>query len=443
MIRSEIETIRYPNGEIQRVQIVRFDDFASLRFLRPAASAHVLQEYARIYRRFLIPACPWIFGQLVLFRLPQDASERASLPGADSPDPLLHAAALLQKGLRFQSGKAVFFDPQARELYAELERRGCLELASGKLPFLRVVPIGDEPGLLSESEPAAALKVNASFFLLDPFDCATRYDIAGTPFALAVKDGEILSPPLYEREALMVYRDGSVRVERPSLTGLSVKIGGRVLRAGKNAVLYSRPLRRRTPRQSGWDHVVIGRRLVDILEGGGAEIPASGFVLHMTEPCGERGCELRYHGMEELSFAIQAGNSLVKEGICTERFLSAFYNIRQPWRIPYPPSLYPLDYQKARAARIALGADAQGKPMLLWAEGAAKIGYRKGDDSCGASLSEFAHICRDAGMINGVNLDGGGSAQILLHGARQLRISDRQDNGAEQERSVPLGLMIS
>ena len=47
-----------------------------------------------------------------------------------------------------------------------------------------------------------------------------------------------------------------------------------------------------------------------------------------------------------------------------------------------------------------------------------------------------------AGMVNAVNLDGGGSAQILLHGKRYLELSDRKEDGSEQERPVPLGLTV-
>ena len=46
-------------------------------------------------------------------------------------------------------------------------------------------------------------------------------------------------------------------------------------------------------------------------------------------------------------------------------------------------------------------------------------------------------------MKNGVNLDGGGSAQILLNGERRLFLSDR-DRGdfRERERAVPNGLIV-
>ena len=81
--------------------------------------------------------------------------------------------------------------------------------------------------------------------------------------------------------------------------------------------------------------------------------------------------------------------------------------------------------------------------MILWAEGAAKFGYVPGKGSCGASLSEMSHLCSEMGMVNAVNLDGGGSAQILLHNERSLEISDRNRRDcSEAERPVPLGLIV-
>ena len=79
----------------------------------------------------------------------------------------------------------------------------------------------------------------------------------------------------------------------------------------------------------------------------------------------------------------------------------------------------------------------------MWAEGAGKLEYTPGKDSCGASLSELEQICVDAGMIHGVNLDGGGSAQFLLNNKRALLISDRNaPDNSEAERPIPSGLII-
>ena len=85
----------------------------------------------------------------------------------------------------------------------------------------------------------------------------------------------------------------------------------------------------------------------------------------------------------------------------------------------------------------------QKESPCCWAEGAGKLRYEAGRDSCGASLAELGEICEELGMLNAVNLDGGGSAQILMRNARSLLISDRNPtDNSEMERVVPLGLMI-
>ena len=91
---------------------------------------------------------------------------------------------------------------------------------------------------------------------------------------------------------------------------------------------------------------------------------------------------------------------------------------------------------------MALGQDAAGRPVVVWAEGAGKLSYSPGRDSCGASLSEMADICLKLGLVNAVNLDGGGSAQILLDNRRSLLISDRTPDNSEAERAIPVGIMI-
>ena len=444
MMESEIKTIRRPDGEIERLQTVRLPDWDSPEFFRPQPAEDPLPGLLRIYRKFIVPAAPWIFGQMALIRMPAGLSLRGDAEAPDDGEAgLLRTANLLREGMRLVRGTPSFRTDEARALWEKLEGAGALGVVCGKLPFTKIIPVSDQLGLLSESEPQARLKVNASFFIMDPFDCATPYDSVGTPFGLCVRNGEILSPPLYEREALLVRKDGRVTVETPSLAGLEIVIGGKTFRAGRNAEILTRPALRDTPPGRGPEAVIIGRKVRAVDPAGGLEVPASGFVLRSPDLGGAApGDEVSYHGPEDVIFGIQVGSSLLRNGERSGGFLSPFYNVRRLNQTPYPPSLYPLNYEKDRAARIVLGADKDGRPMLLWAEGAPKIGYRKGETSCGASLSELEEYCLEAGMVNAVNLDGGGSAQILLDGRRELELSDRKEDGSGQERPVPLGLIV-
>jgi len=445
-MHSEILEFHYSNAECQRVQVVRWDSWDELEFLTPVPSKNALDSFAHIYRQFLIPAFPWVFGSNLLFSIPEDMAiplPRFSNKYGEVADPLTAAAMAFRKDVTVRGKQVIFRDAETEALWHTLEARGYLHIIRGKLPITTVIPVSNRSGFLSHTAPDARLKVNSAFFIMDPFDCATAYDHVGTCIGLSVKNGVIESPPLYAREALLVHRDGRVSIGQPELTDLTIRIGQHVYRPGENADIYTRPRRAYTPAGTGMRLVIVGRRVVAVCRGGKVPIPASGFVLCPKEDCpAVPGETVTYQGMEDIRFGIQVGNSIVRNGEPTREFRSPFYNIRKLQPVPYPPSLYPMNFTRARAARIALGADAGGKPMLLWAEGAGKLSYTPGADSCGASLSEMARICTQLGMVNAVNLDGGGSAQILLRNQRSLQISDRNADNTESERPIPMGLIV-
>ena len=441
-MNSEIRIFPRENGEIQRVHLVRPESWSELEFLRPTPSVSSFDCFHRIYRQFLVPAAPWVFGNLVMFRLPDGVEVPASLakPYAHIADSLTVAAMVLRRGVVLAGKQVIFRNREVKQFWQQLKRSDSIRIVRGNLPITTIIPASNKTGFLTETE--GRLKLNTSFFIMDPFDCATPFDHIGTPFGLQVKDGVVESPPLFSREALLVRTDGTVCVEQPHLRQLRVRIGDTVFAHGENARFYTRPesFRSMTGKTS---LVIIGRKVVAVCKGS-APVPASGFVLCPAGDCHvQAGDMVTYEGMEDVRFGIQVGNSILRDGVKTQEFISRFYNVKGISRIAFPPSLYPLDFDHARAARMAIGADDAGNPMLLWAEGAAKLGHTAGVDSCGASLREMAEICEAVGMKHAVNLDGGGSAQILLDNRRSLMISDRKDEDcSESERPVPMGLVI-
>ena len=444
-MKSEIKIFPYDNGEIQRVHLVRPESWSEIELLQPVWSDKAVDCFYKIYKQFLVPAAPWVFGNIVLFRLPEGVAVpfgHTSGAYGEVADELTAAAVCLRKGIFLMGEKVCFRNERVKKFWQTLKSQDCIRIVRGKLPITTIIPIGREAGFMTETEPDAAMKVNGSFFIMDPFDCATPYDHIGANFGLFVKDGVVEHPPMYEREALIVNKDGQVTIAQPSIRDLSVTIGGHTFIHGQNAHFYTRPSRARTPIGRGKSLVIIGRQGAAVC-GGSAPVPGSGFVIRTNDCCGiKAGDTVAYGGMEDILFGIQVGNSIIRNGVKTEGFISKFYNIKGISRIAFPPSLYPLDYNGARAARIAIGADSEGKPMILWAEGAAKLGHKSGVDSCGASLADMARICAELGMVNGVNLDGGGSAQILMNNKRSLMISDRNTDFTESERPVPMGLII-
>ena len=359
------------------MQVVRWDDWSALDFLELNYGDSALECFYNVYRNFLVPAMPWLFGHMIMFHIPQDLD--ADFPFETGKygtvaDRLTAASAALKTGVKIVGGKPVFQNEKVKTFWQALEERNSIRIVSGKLPTTTVIPVGDRPGYMTQTQPEAKLKVNASFFIMDRFDCATIYDQVGTPFGLLLKEGVVKNPPLYGREALLVDRNGSVSIRPLDVTDLEIEINGRIFKDGENCTVYTRPKRTQIGGK-GKKLVIVGTKVAAVVTGSAA-VPASGFVLCTKADWDiSAGDEVIYRGLEHIQFGIQVGNSIVKDGIKTEKFHSQFYNIRHLEPVPYPPSLYPMDFDHARAARIALGADEDGKPMLLWAEGAAKFGY--------------------------------------------------------------------
>ena len=90
-MESQIKTYTYPNGDIQRIQVVRPENWDALNFLEFSGSERTLGRFSGIYRDFLVPAAPWLFGNMVLFRLPEDVE----IPMGHYADREIAAAALL------------------------------------------------------------------------------------------------------------------------------------------------------------------------------------------------------------------------------------------------------------------------------------------------------------------------------------------------------------
>ena len=450
-MQSEIKVYQRDNGEIQRVQVIKWDDWSKLHFLNMNGNENALKCFRDIYANYLVPGCPWIFGKMILFQLPDNLEVPYSLNTrkyGKIEDKLTAATIALKEGVKIIGGKPVFKDRKIKEFYQLLEEKNCVHIVCGKLPFTKIIPIGYYAGYLSEKDIKATMKVNSSFFIMDSFDCATVFDHVGKVFGLCVKNGYVENPPLYHREAFLVKKDGTVIIRELDVKNLKIEIGGQIFQSGNSSTIYTREDGAKTSKCTGIKVVIIGNKVVAVKNKGSIVIPASGFVLCINESASDKlsispGNEVIYHGLEDIRFGIQVGNSIVKDGKETRSFISKFYNIRKLEKTPYPPSLYPMDFEKGRAARIALGCDEDMKPVLFWAEGAGKINYQKGIDSTGASLREMAQIALDLGLVNAINLDGGGSAQILLNNKRSLRISDRNKmDNSEAERLIPQGLIV-
>lgn len=406
------------DNEIQKVQVVELDDWNCLDFYKPEISKDALKHLASIYQDFFVAKAPYVFGTLVVYHIPDDIE----LPFKSSfKDRHIASKEYLRKNYKTDEAKAFM---------KKLEDLGYLYVVKGKNKFMHNFMPYKSIGFLSNKK--AELLVNSSFFSFDVFDSDSKYDLYGTPIGMYMKDGVIYNPPLFNREVLLVDKNNNVSIKQLGLKDITISINGKI---------YERPYYRNAPKTNDYNVVIVGNKIVDISKSR-TRIPSSGFVINTKEKH-EIGETVTYSGLDDIIFGIQCGNSIVINNKKTNGFISKFYHLFRPGEILYPPTHYPHDFYNDRAPRIALGVNSNNKPVIIWAEGSSKYKHIKGIDSVGASLNEMGDILLDLGIVNAVNLDGGGSAQILLNGKRQLKISDRNFNdNSESERPVPIGLII-
>ena len=96
------------------------------------------------------------------------------------------------------------------------------------------------------------------------------------------------------------------------------------------------------------------------------------------------------------------------------------------------------NYVNNRASRTAVGITKTGKVVLMVLDG------RQEPYSCGGSMEEIAQIMFEAGCVEAVNLDGGGSTTFVakLQGEEELAVINRPSDGAPRSVSTSL-LMVS
>ena len=442
---SNIHTFIYKNGEIQKVQEVKLDSFDNLNIFRPVYNKKSFDNLCDLYRDFIIPKYINIFGKIILFTLPKDIE----IPFSDEDeeygklyDTLTVCTVAFKRNISIKNGVLIFKNKKTENFYKKLERDGYLYLAKGNRNSVSVMPVSRNLGFMSESQNEALLKVNSSFFVMDKFDCATLYDQVGTGIGLEIKNGIIYNPPMFDRETLIVDEDDKVSIRKTSMNDVSVLIDDVEYKNDVNCRFITRPNYRKSIK-GGVDIVVNNNKVTAVKCGGNTPVPAGGYIIHLDDKKNVdiKNKEVKYSGFEDVKFAIQVGNSVINNGFKTDRFISPFYSIAKFWIPSYPPSMYPLKYDKDRAPRIVLGSDKENKPVLLWFEGAGKFGYMPGKESCGATMKETADIAEKLGLVNAVHLDGGGSAQILINDKRELLLSDRdKETFKEKERAISFGL---
>ncbi len=202
------------------------------------------------------------------------------------------------------------------------------------------------------------------------------------------------------------------------------------------------------------EYTVIDSRIVGRKVGGGLEIPQNGLVLScargvLPEALPDAGLpRVAYHFVREeyrdIVQALQVGPLLLQDGrvVLSSDSLAA----EEFWPTPPEPGApigvvptdYPDDVDRTRAGRIGLGVDREGRLLVVAVPGTERGAHIPGVDSYGATLVELANLLREAGAVDAINLDGGGSTQLFFQGGLTTPAGGRYGMpGVHFERMVP------
>lgn len=269
----------------------------------------------------------------------------------------------------------------------------------------------------------------------------------GSPLGLLIAHGKMLSPPLFNKPALLIDRDGKPDIRRVNMWD------GFILRKG-NAEVHFPATNRNGCRDVEKPCYYDLMNDVDEIEGDGRIfVRLSGNVVKevvrtkagekirfipvgltlsfrpedFPEELGktEEEVELVVPGLEKVVHAVEAGPMLLDNGeICLDMEIEG-------WKTQNSirTQAARLDFTDMRGPKIAAGIDKEGRLSVVTINGRIR-------ESVGATHYDMAEILKEQGMIKGMGFDPGGSSTLVVNG-KVLNISPYNSRYEENIYSLP------
>ena len=272
----------------------------------------------------------------------------------------------------------------------------------------------------------------------------------GSPLGLLVIDGEVKSPPLFNKPAFIVYRDGHIDIRRVTVrNGFSVSKNGEALDFTIcNEHSATRPsfydlMQKETIVGDG--NVIVrlaGNVVKDIIYTKPKEmvsiIPV-GLTLSIpralfSETLFENEKEITIHLFDdaeksflwqEIAYAIEAGPMLLENGtIAIDMEYEGWKTVNS-----IRTQAARLDFVDMRGPKIAVGKNDKGEMKVLVVNGRIR-------ESVGATHYDMAKIFLENGMSEAMGFDPGGSATLVVDG-KMMNISPYNKRYEESIYSLP------
>jgi len=267
------------------------------------------------------------------------------------------------------------------------------------------------------------------------------FHYTGRPLGLLYIDGQLVSEPLYKRTALLIDKDGEISFApvdwegslELSSYGLQIKLDGvnRAAAAGE-AVLFNSYYGRQVPelKENYYDIVVRSGEILGVENKAGSKtaLAPDGFVLRVQkdkEAIVGLIPELKGKAAElkmEFTPDFEAADIVTAVGGGPRLLSSGEINITGS------EEKFQSDVLKNRSPRTAVGITDANHLIMLTVDG------RQQTNSVGMSLRELASTLKELDVVDAMNLDGGGSARMVIRGFTM--------NNPSEERLISSGILV-
>jgi exopolysaccharide biosynthesis protein len=253
--------------------------------------------------------------------------------------------------------------------------------------------------------------VNGSYFALN-----------GEILGLLKLDGQIVSTPTLARTALGILPDGRVLIDQVDYTGLvTLPDGRKVAISGVNhergpdeLMLYNAYFGQSTDTNKfGVDYLVVNNKIAAINREGNTLLSPGSIVLSA-------------HGKAAAALAgLKVGDTVIIDQTLGQDWDKTRYALGAGPRLVKGSSIFITtkleefgsDVAGGRAPRTALGLTKAGHILLVVVDGRQAA-------SIGQSLLELAAFMQELGAVDAMNLDGGGSSEMVVNGRTVNNPSD-------------------
>ncbi len=247
----------------------------------------------------------------------------------------------------------------------------------------------------------------------------------GSPLGMIISEYEVLSAPLFNKAAMLIYSDGRIGIKQVNVSeGFEVSAGNARICFGAEAYNSMDPdipyayydlLHDKKEIQAAGRIIVrlAGTRVKEVIRGADAvpiipvgltlSIRNDVFTEELSVP--DKRIQLKLNGLEDVEHAVEAGPMLLSQGkVCInmkkEGWKTRNSIITQAAR---------LDYTDMRGPKIAVGIDAYGNLSVLTINGRIR-------ESVGATHQDMAEILQKFNIRDAMGFDPGGSSTLVVDG---------------------------